>query len=290
MARPLHDIPGFFESSKELRADIARLEAENANLRGQVATTSEVRYRAAELDGLLAASRTTDLALVPARVVAMGPAQAFTHTVTIDAGTSSGIHADMTVINNAGLVGRVLHASRSTRHRAARGRRGLRGRRPARLQRRGRLPARSRRDRRRHPPRPRPGRQLRDARARTTSSSPGAAAAAAPYVAGIPIGTVGSVFSSPREQSKHAVITPFVDFSSLDLVGVVVDGDTQGDRPVIRAGEVPEEDRLMPVVRAALFTVLLLAAVVLQTAFFPYFAFDGVVAQRGAARRGGRRR
>lgn len=32
----------------------------------------------------------------------------------------------------------------------------------------------------------------------------------------------------------------------------------------------------MPVVRAALFTVLLLAAVVLQTAFFPYFALDGV--------------
>ena len=31
----------------------------------------------------------------------------------------------------------------------------------------------------------------------------------------------------------------------------------------------------MPVVRAALFTVLLLAAVVLQTAFFPYFALDG---------------
>ena len=31
----------------------------------------------------------------------------------------------------------------------------------------------------------------------------------------------------------------------------------------------------MPVVRAALFTVLLLTAVVLQTAFFPYFALDG---------------
>ncbi len=28
----------------------------------------------------------------------------------------------------------------------------------------------------------------------------------APYVTGVPIGTVGSVFSSPREQAKHAVI------------------------------------------------------------------------------------
>lgn len=33
----------------------------------------------------------------------------------------------------------------------------------------------------------------------------------------------------------------------------------------------------MPAVRAALFTALLLAAVVLQTAFFPYFAYEGVV-------------
>ena len=33
----------------------------------------------------------------------------------------------------------------------------------------------------------------------------------------------------------------------------------------------------MPVVRAALFTVLLLLAVVLQSSFFPYFSIDGVV-------------
>jgi rod shape-determining protein MreC len=64
----------------------------------------------------------------------------------------------------------------------------------------------------------------------------------APYVAGIPIGTVEAVFSSPREQSKQAVIKPFVDFSSLDLVGVVVSADTEGDRPVIEAGEIPSDD------------------------------------------------
>ena len=62
-----------------------------------------------------------------------------------------------------------------------------------------------------------------------------------PYVAGIPIGSVEAVFSSPREQAKHAVIRPFVDFSSLDLVGVVVTEDTEGDRPVIKAGEIPEQ-------------------------------------------------
>jgi rod shape-determining protein MreC len=63
-----------------------------------------------------------------------------------------------------------------------------------------------------------------------------------PYVAGVPIGTVEAVFSSPREQAKHAVVTPFVDFSSLDLVGVVVTGDAVGDRPVIEAGRLPARE------------------------------------------------
>jgi rod shape-determining protein MreC len=60
-----------------------------------------------------------------------------------------------------------------------------------------------------------------------------------PYVPGVPIGTVESVSSSPREQSLHALVNPFVDFSSLDLVGVVVNANTHGDRPVIKAGDIP---------------------------------------------------
>jgi rod shape-determining protein MreC len=60
----------------------------------------------------------------------------------------------------------------------------------------------------------------------------------APYVSGVPIGRVTAVYSSPRQLSKQAVIEPLVDFSSLDLVGVVVDADTQSDRAVIEAGDV----------------------------------------------------
>ena len=58
----------------------------------------------------------------------------------------------------------------------------------------------------------------------------------APYVAGVPIGRVTAVSSTPRQQSVQAVISPYVDFTSLDLVGVVVDRDTKSDRAVIRAG------------------------------------------------------
>jgi rod shape-determining protein MreC len=241
VARPLRDVPGFFESNRSLRDEIRTLQAENANLRGQLATTSEVRYRAAELDGLLQASRSSGLALLPARVISMGPAQSFSRTVTIDAGTTAGVHPDMTVINNHGLVGRVIEAGRRSatvlllidQDSVVGARLGsnaeigmLRGR--------GVIDGDGRLDL-----------DLVD-----NTETPGeddvvvtwGSRGNTPYVPGVPIGTVEAVFSSPREQAKHAVIAPFVDFSSLDVVAVVVDGKTRGDRPVIRAGEIGQGD------------------------------------------------
>lgn len=236
VVRPFQAIPEFFTTTGGLRSDVARLEAENASLRGQLATTVVDRNRAAELDGLLHSAERTGYALVPARVVGLGPAQSFSRTVTIDAGTSSGVAADMTVLNNDGLVGRVLRADRSTatvllvvdRGSVVGGRLGsnmevgfLRGR--------GEVGDKGRLDLELVDNAVTPA---RDDVVVTWGSQSGA-----PYVAGIPVGRVTSVFSSPRQLSKRAVIDPFVDFSSLDLVGVVVRGDTRGDRPVLNAGE-----------------------------------------------------
>ena len=233
--RPFTAIPDFFRTTDGLRSDVARLRAENAALRGKLETTAVDRHRAAELDGLLRTSRTSGYALVPARVVAMGPAQSFSRTVTIDAGTSSGIHPDQTVLDNDGLVGRVIRAGRTTatvllvvdRESVVGGRLGssmevgfLRGR--------GETGDTGRLDL-----------DLVD-----TSATPAkddvvvtwGSKNGAPYVAGVPIGRVQSVYASPRLLSKRAVIVPFVDFTSLDLVGVVVDKSTHGDRTVINAG------------------------------------------------------
>jgi rod shape-determining protein MreC len=237
VVRPITAVPRFFTTTGALRSDVARLEAENAHLKGQLATSSAERNRAAELDGLLASSKRSGRALVPARVVAMGPAQSFSRTVTIDAGTSSGVHPDLTVLNNDGLVGRVIRADRHTatvllvvdQESVVGGRLGsnmevgfLRGR--------GQVGDQSRLDL-----------DLVDG---AVSPERGDVLVSwgsrngAPYVAGVPIGVVESVYSSPRQLSKQAVIRPFVDFSSLDLVGVVVDADTAGDRAVIKAGSV----------------------------------------------------
>jgi rod shape-determining protein MreC len=232
--RPLRAVPGFFTTTGALRGELERLEAENASLRGQLATSDLARRRAAELDGLLRTSGDTGHALVPARVIAHGPAQSFSRTVTIDAGTSSGVRADMTVLNGQGLVGRVLRAERSTatvllivdRESIVGGRLGsnmevglLRGR--------GQVGERGRLDLDLVDNAVTPAKH--DALV-TWGSENGA-----PYVPGIPVGRVTAVYSSPRELSKRAVIEPFVDFTALDLVGVVVSADTSGDRALINA-------------------------------------------------------
>ena len=230
--RPFEETLAYFSSNDRLRQDVARLSAQNSRLRSAAEQAPLDRNRLAELDGLTRTANQTGYALVAARVIGMGPMQSFSRTVTIDAGTSSGIRQDMTVLNNDGLVGRVISATRTTANvllvldteSVVGGRLGstmevgtLRGR--GVTGQRGRLDL----DLVDHAVTPGVGDVVV-----TWGSQNGK-----PYVAGIPIGTVESVYSTPRELAKHAVIDPFVDFTSLDVVGVVVPRRTEGDRLVI---------------------------------------------------------
>jgi rod shape-determining protein MreC len=233
--RPFTDLGDALRTNHGLREDVARLQSENSELRGEAATAPVDRQRLAELDGLTRVVGDTGYSMVAARVVAVGPMQSFSRTVTIDAGTSSGVREDMTVLNADGLVGRVVRATRSTAtvllivdtDSVVGGRLGtnleigfLRGR--GSMGDTGRLvldlvdnsvvPS-------------------KDDAVVTWGSKDGV-----PYVAGIPIGRVESVVSSPRQSSRQAVIRPFVDFSALDVVGVVVPKGTTGDRTVLTAG------------------------------------------------------
>jgi rod shape-determining protein MreC len=232
--RPFTAVPDWFRSRGELHDDVARLEAENSRLRSRAATEDYDRNRLKEYDGLTAAAGDLGYALVPARVVALGPAQSFTDAVTIDAGSRAGIRPDMTVINNDGLVGRVLRVTSTTAtvllvvdtdsvvggrvgesmevgflH--GRGVVGDAGRLDLELVDESEVPA-------------------KNDTVVTWGSRDGA-----PYVAGVPVGRVTSVYSSVRESTQRAVIDPYVDFGSLDLVGVVVPSGTHSDRAVIEA-------------------------------------------------------
>lgn len=234
VVRPLAAAPQWFRSHDTLRRDLDALEAENAELRSQVRVSGYDRNKLAEFEGLTASAENLGYALVPARVVGLGPSQSFSRTVTIDAGSGSGISPDMTVVNNDGLVGRVLRVTRTTAtvllvldpDSVVGGRvgesmevgflsgSGLTG-----------------------------GDDLLNLELIDESVVPGkddtvvtwGSEGGAPYVSGVPIGRVTAVFSSLRETSQRAVIEPFVNFGALDVVGVVVASGTSSDRAVIEA-------------------------------------------------------
>ncbi len=235
VVRPFSAIPDWFHTRTSLRSDLNRLKAENARLRQELETTDLDRNRLAEYDDLARAASDTGYALVPAHVIAMGPSQSFSRTVTIDAGTRAGVTADLTVLNNDGLVGRVLRATTTTAtvllivdaESVVGGRVGrtmevgfLRG--TGAVGPEGNLDLDLVDE----------SAQPEDGDAVVTWGSEGGA----PYVPGVPVGSVTSVISSPRDTSQRAVIDPYVDFGSLDLVGVVVPAGTDSDRILISAG------------------------------------------------------
>ena len=232
--RPIAGIPDWFRDHDSMRDQIDDLEAANAQLRAEVRTSGFDRNRLAEYDGLTAAADRLGYALVPARVIGLGSSQSFSATVTIDAGSRAGLHADMTVLNNDGLVGRILRVTRTTAtvllivdadstvggrvgdtmnlgFLSGQGETGDEAGLDLRLVDQSVVPA-------------------QDGTVVTWGSDGGA-----PYVAGVPIGRVTEVFSNLRDSSTRAVIEPFVDFAELDLVGVVVPQGTESDRAVIEA-------------------------------------------------------
>jgi rod shape-determining protein MreC len=234
VVRPVTALGGWFHTRKQMQNDIAELQSQNSRLKAQQATSQYERNQLDEYRGLTSAAGTLGQALVPAHVVAYGPAQSFSRTVTIDAGSDAGVRPDQTVLNDDGLVGRVLRVTRTTAtvllivdtESVVGGRVGasmkvgfLRGR--GGLGDHGTLDLQLVDD--------------ADAPAEGDSIVTWGSRDGAPYVAGVPIGRVTAVYASLRESTQHAVIRPYVDFGSLDLVGVVVPTSTRSDRGVIEA-------------------------------------------------------
>ncbi|MCW2832624.1 MAG: rod shape-determining protein MreC [Nocardioides sp.] len=232
VVRPFTSIPSWLRSRDSLSEEIRDLEAENSELKSKVATAGLDQNRLEEFDGLTQAAESLGQALVPARVVAYGSSQSFSNTVTIDAGSNAGLGPDMTVINNDGLVGRVLRVTRSTAtvllitdtESIVGGRVGssleigfVHGNGSLaddeldlKLVDGSVIPA-------------------KHDTVVTWGSSQG------PYQPGVPVGRVTDVYTSLRESSQRAVVVPFVNFSALDVVGVMVPSGTASDRAVIEA-------------------------------------------------------
>jgi rod shape-determining protein MreC len=93
---------------------VQALQRQVAQLQGELNAHAVDRSSAAQLHRLQLAADSGGYQVLPARVVALGAGQGFDWTVTLDVGTTSGVRPGQTVIDGTALVGRVLHADRST--------------------------------------------------------------------------------------------------------------------------------------------------------------------------------
>ncbi|MGB9376513.1 MAG: rod shape-determining protein MreC [Mycobacteriales bacterium] len=197
-------------------AEQDRLRRDNMRLREQLRAAQLDQSAAKQLDRLDTLAARGGYLLVPARVVALGASTGLEWTVTISVGSRGGVRPGMTVITGDGLVGRVKRVSATTcvvllaidRLSAvgarvdSSGELGLaKGDGPRRM----RL-------------------QLLDPQARV---SVGDRLVTGPYgettfAAGVPIGTVSKVSEPGGQLVRTAEVKPYVDFTALDVVGVVL--------------------------------------------------------------------
>lgn len=197
---------------------IKRLEEENAKLRAENNQADLYASRLREISKINHLAGLGQYRIVKAQVVALGDAVGFEYTATIDAGSKDGITPDLTVINGDGLVGRVKTVGRDTST-------ILLAIDPvstvfARLEgslKIGTLTGRGRADL---------SFELLDANARVragdrlvTFGSRGKG----PFVAEVPIGAISAVETTPGALTRSAKVKPFVDFTALDYVAVVLE-------------------------------------------------------------------
>lgn len=215
VTRPVGDAVSAIVHPGRERSRLDRLRHENDALRLQLERNRLDAARAGQLAGLLRLKDAGQYTLVPAQVIAVGDALGFEWTATIDAGSRDGVRPDMTVVNGAGLVGRVKNVTSGTAtvllandpafHAGCR----LEGSREI-----GFTSGHGMQPMTVTLPDPRAVIRRGD-RLVTQPSGP-------PFAAGVPIGTVSAVVSTPGALTRTAYVTPFVTFTALDLVGVVV--------------------------------------------------------------------
>lgn len=222
-AAVVRPVSGFFGSvfgSPSAQGKIDALQRQNQRLQAELSAARLDKTDAAELNRLLRLSGAGGYRVVAANVIAVG--QGYEDTITIDSGSRDGIQPDQTVLDGDGLVGRVTQVGPSTAtvllaadasssvgarlegsneigvvtgtgktlaHGATLRLQMLDANVP--LQ---------------------PGQRI------VTFGSQGGR----PFVPGVPIGVVTQVTNAAGSLTQTALVRPFVNFTALQVVGVVV--------------------------------------------------------------------
>ena len=219
------------------RNQIEKLRDENDKLRLTLQNRKTADAQLKQLKGVLNLAGTAGYDVVNAKVISQGSTTSFTQTITIDAGTSSGVRANMTVLSGYGLVGVVKFAYRNSALVQLASDPAFKiGARIAGTQQIGILSGQGTR---------KGVLQLLD---NTTQVRKGDALLARgsqngrPFVPGVPIGEVTSVDNSPGSVTQTADVKFYTNFSTLGVVAVVVSGLTADPRDSL----VPPKPRPTP--------------------------------------------
>ncbi|MEU5717494.1 rod shape-determining protein MreC [Streptomyces sp. NPDC020403] len=104
---PVGNAIGAVRDSGDRHDRIAALEHENATLKTKLGSDDRTGSKIRQLDTMLKSAGAGQYGIKAAEVIAIGAAQGFSWTITIDAGAHDGLKRDMTVLNGEGLVGRI---------------------------------------------------------------------------------------------------------------------------------------------------------------------------------------
>lgn len=207
---------------------LAALEKENAELKASLGSDDRNRSRVKQLDKILKTAANGQYGIKGAEVIAIGAAQGFSWTVTIDIGSNDGITRDMTVLNGDGLVGRVTTVGPDTAtvllandpdftvgtRMEATDELGFasgQGDRPLRV-------------------------ELLNGKAKVKEGDrlvTFGSQADKPFVPGVPVGVVSRVDPSGGDLTRTIYVKPYVAFTQLDVVGVVVQPPRKDPRDTV---------------------------------------------------------
>ncbi|WP_330345364.1 rod shape-determining protein MreC [Streptomyces longwoodensis] len=225
---PVGNAVSAVRDSGERHDRLAELEKENAALKAKLGSDDRNRSRLAQLDKMLKIAGDGQYGIKGAQVIAIGAAQGFSWTLTIDVGADDGIQRDMTVLNGDGLVGRVTtvgpHTATvllandpdftvGTRMESTDelGFASGQGDRPLRV-------------------------ELLNGKAEVKKGDrlvTFGSQADKPFVPGVPVGIVSRVDPSGGDLTRTLYVTPYVSFTQLDVVGVVVQAPKKDPRDTV---------------------------------------------------------